>query len=132
MRRAFIEDLRHVGHMEGFNPVLSPCSHSTHQASSLLSAGTTVSRANSCQSDSSGFLEEPPDPPAPQVGAVWGLGEDWRMYEIEMCCHSWERHPMLRTHEPQAPEGQRTSNEEPGSSASLSLFVSFDFTKQRS
>ncbi|KAF6086065.1 ITPR interacting domain containing 1 [Phyllostomus discolor] len=30
-------------------------------------AGATVSRANSCQSDSSGFLEEPPEPPAWQV-----------------------------------------------------------------
>lgn len=76
MQRAFIEDLQHVGHMEALSPALSPCSHSTHQASSLLSAGATVSRTNSCQSDSSGFLEEPPDPPALQVGADSGLEED--------------------------------------------------------
>ncbi|XP_036309723.1 protein ITPRID1 isoform X1 [Pipistrellus kuhlii] len=34
--------------------------------------GATVSRANSCQSDSSGFLEEPPDPPAPQMPSLTG------------------------------------------------------------
>ncbi|XP_005863055.2 PREDICTED: coiled-coil domain-containing protein 129 isoform X1 [Myotis brandtii] len=34
--------------------------------------GTTVSRANSCQSDSSGFLEEPPDPPALQRPSLPG------------------------------------------------------------
>ncbi|XP_066094950.1 protein ITPRID1 isoform X2 [Saccopteryx bilineata] len=34
--------------------------------------GATVTRANSCQSDSSGFLEEPPEPPPLQMPALPG------------------------------------------------------------
>ncbi|KAM8769908.1 protein ITPRID1 isoform 1-T1 [Rhynchonycteris naso] len=34
--------------------------------------GATVTRANSCQSDSSGFLEEPPEPPLLQMPALTG------------------------------------------------------------
>lgn len=43
------------------------CLHLAPLASFFLSAGVTVSRANSCQSDSSGFLEEPLEAPAGQV-----------------------------------------------------------------
>lgn len=44
------------------------------QASLFLSAGVTVNRANSCQSDSSGFLEEPPEPPPLQVEEHLSVG----------------------------------------------------------
>uniref|UniRef100_A0A671FZI8 ITPR interacting domain containing 1 n=1 Tax=Rhinolophus ferrumequinum TaxID=59479 RepID=A0A671FZI8_RHIFE len=49
------------------------------EASLFLSAGVTVNRANSCQSDSSGFLEEPPEPPPLQMHFSLGSqspGED--------------------------------------------------------
>lgn len=53
----------------GFDLSLGAClfSLSSPEVSLLLSAGAVVNRANSFQSDSSGFLEEPPEPPPLQV-----------------------------------------------------------------
>lgn len=58
--------------------VVSLFSLRSPQASSPPSPGVTVTRANSCQSDSSGFLEEPPEPPPLQVGGPHRAGAGWK------------------------------------------------------
>lgn len=80
------------GALGGFEPSpVSPCSHFTHQASSSLSAGATVNRANSCQSDSSGFLEEPAEPPALQVEGHAGVGMALKEVQVESVLPPLER-----------------------------------------
>lgn len=54
--------------------LVSARSYVTHRRPLFLSAGATVNRANSCQSASSGFLEEPPEPPALQVEGPFRVG----------------------------------------------------------
>lgn len=77
--------------------LLAACFHSL-----FLSAGAMVNRANSCQSDSSGFLEEPPEPPPLQVE---GPLEDGTRKE-GMCCCCWKVQPVLRRHMPQSPKNR--------------------------
>lgn len=107
--------------------LLAACFHSL-----FLSAGAMVNRANSCQSDSSGFLEEPPEPPPLQVEGHlrMALGRKACVTAVGKCsqcledtCHSHPRtgDGTLGSHWTSAP-----------SSAFLSFLHSLDFSKEGS
>lgn len=105
------------------------------QASFFLSAGATVNRANSYQSASSGFLEEPPEPPALQVeGPVRvGVGTGGSSLQCTAMIGKGSRGLEDTRHRHPRDRGQR-SDTGPGAGMLSIPFpsVSFGFTKQRS
>lgn len=112
---------------------LGACLFSLHslEVSSSLSAGAMVNRANSCQSDSSGFLEEPPEPPALQVEGPWRVEVVIEGLIRFKCVTTVGKSNQCLEDMRQAPKGQGRV-ESPWateSSVLLSFLFSFDFSE---
>lgn len=113
----------------GFDLSLGACLFSLHspEVSSSLSAGAMVNRANSCQSDSSGFLEEPPEPPALQVEGPWRAEVVIEGLIRLTCVTTVGKSNQCLEDMQQAPKGQGRV-ESPWASAESSVLLSFLFS----
>ena len=103
------------------------------EVSLFLSAGAMVNRANSCQSDSSGFLEEPPEPPPLQVEGPLRVEIGTEGLIRLKCVTTVEKSNQCLEDMWQAPKGQgrvesRWASAE--SSVLLSFLFSFDFSEE--
>lgn len=137
MQWTFIENLRPVGTERAWSQSSwQPISLHWPQASWLLSTGATVNRENSCQSDSSGFLDDPLEPLPLQVEGHWRVGRGVKAKINRK--HTTLPH-LERTTSPSKicttgtqGRGDWSPTKVPEGLVFLSFVFSFDFTKQGS